>query len=131
MSNKNEFWITNISNRNVTLSDLNISIPAKSSVNLLDSKRYYFKEEQLMKSLNSGSLFIKRDKLFKRIIPPPENKENKIIMDHEAIIPSKARSIYEIKQEQYEELNISDDEFAEQNVELSELERKPFIGGDK
>ena len=112
MENKPEktFWITNFSNRNVTLSDLYISVPAKSSINLLDKKHYHFTEEQVVKSAAEGSLFKKRDKISIRKVPPLFTKKNQISIHQGAVIPSRSASIYEIKQENYEELNISDDE---------------------
>lgn len=125
------FWVTNISDRNVSLSDLNLTIRANSSVNLLDKKHYSLTEEQLNKSLESGSIFTKKDKIKKRIVPPVIEQEKRMTMDYNSALPSKTYSIYEIKQEKYEELEISDDEFAEQNIELSELDRQPLITKDK
>ena len=107
MAKEKEFWITNISKKDVSLSDLNFTIRAWSSVNLL-SKHHYYTEDQLNKSLNSGSLFLKRDKLKKRAVPPQVNKE-KIDIDIFAIVPSKPKSIFEIKIEKYEELELSND----------------------
>lgn len=104
------FWITNFSNRNVTLSDLYISVPAMSSVNLLDRKHYSFTEEQVRKSAESGSIFKKRDKIAVRKVPPQMIPRAKIAIDPHAIIPSRTVSIYEIKQEHYEELNVGEDE---------------------
>ena len=110
------FWITNISNRNVSLSDLNITIKAKSSVNLLDSKHYSYKVEQLEKSLQSGSLYKKRDKLFKRVVPPIKFK-TLIQMDTEAVNPSKPRSIFEIKEERIPELEFTDEQYTAESGE--------------
>ena len=107
------FWITNISDRNVSLSDLNITIKAKSSVNLLNKKHYSFKLEDLEKSLSSGSLFKKRDKLFKRVVPPV--KENTFTqIDNSAIFPSKTRSIFEFQEEKFEELEFTDEQYQAQ-----------------
>jgi leucyl-tRNA synthetase len=58
-----DFWITNVSNMNVSLSDLGITVPAGRSWNLLDSKHFKFTLEQLEKSNTSGSIFKKRDKI--------------------------------------------------------------------
>ena len=107
------FWITNISPRNVTLSDLNISIPALASVNLLDSKHYYLTEEQLITSSTTGSIFKKRHLLAVRRVPPQMIPKEQITRDPNAIIPNRSISTYEIKQQQYEELSIVDENILE------------------
>jgi len=117
------FWITNISNVDVSLSDLNLTIRAYSSINLLDNKHYNFKIDQLKKSAESGSIFKKRNKIYVRKVPPIYNKINLPVVD-DAFIPTRQKSAYEIKQEKYEELLISDDAFAEENADLAELDRK-------
>lgn len=108
------FWITNISNRDVALADLNISIKSMTSVNLLDSKHYaHLTLEMLQKSEQSGSLFKKSDKLVHRKVPPyvlPKNNMHSLQRDPTAVIPSRQHSILEIKEEKYDELNIVDDE---------------------
>lgn len=114
------FWITNISNRNVTLSDLNISIKANSSINLLDGKHHYYTLDQLNKSLESGSLFVKRDKIVKRLVPPGAKAKNVVSIDNNAIMPTKQRSILEVKIEKFQELDISDEDFAIQSLEMTE-----------
>jgi hypothetical protein len=113
------FWVTNICNRNVSLSDLNLTIKAFSSVNLLDSKHYYYTEEQLLKSAQSGSLLAKSNKIVVRKMAPIVIKESMPI-DRTASIPTRQRSVYEIKNEVYEELSVSDEEFALNSVEMEE-----------
>jgi len=108
-----DFWITNISNRNVSLSDLGLSIPARGSVNLMDTRHYYYSLEQLEVSLKSGSLYKKRDKIVKRAFPPVKNNAP-VQIDTQAIFPSKSRSIFEIKEEKFEELEFTDDQYAAQ-----------------
>ncbi len=120
------FWITNICNRNVTLSDLAINIPAYRTVNLMDTKHYQYNLEQLQKSAHSGSLFKKRDKIAVRKVAPEIQKEGKPI-NRQTAIPSRERSTLEIKEEKYEELQITDDEFANDNAELAEMDSKPVF----
>lgn len=107
------FWITNFSNRNVTLSDLYISVPAMSSVNLLDKKHYSFTEEQLIKSHESGSIFKKKSMISKRLVPPQMIPKYKIQMDPHSVLPMRSNSIYEIKLTNYEELNVNDESLIE------------------
>jgi hypothetical protein len=41
-----------------------------------------------------------------------------VSMSNEALIPSRERSVLSIKEEHYEELSVSDEEFANQNSDL-------------
>ncbi len=120
---KKDFWITNISNTDVSLADLNLTIRAQSSINLLDNKHYNYTLEQLERSKVSGSLFKKSNKVYVRKVPPMFSKINLPVVE-DAFIPNRKKSLYEIKQEKYEELLISDDEFAEENADLADLDRK-------
>lgn len=105
------FWITNISDRDVSLSDLNISIKSMTSVNLLDNKHYpHLSLEILRQSESSGSLFKKQDKLRHRKVPPPETKQEHIQAHLEAFIPTRQHSNVEIEYKTYEELNIVDED---------------------
>jgi hypothetical protein len=115
------FWISNISNRNVSLSDLNLTIKAFSSVNLLDRKHYSYTVEELQKSVSNGSLFKKRDKLIMRQTAPEMVKKN-MLLNMDASIPNRERSLYDIKEEKYEELAVSDEEFANANAEIAALD---------
>jgi hypothetical protein len=116
-----EFWITNLSNKDVRLADLNLTIKAFTSVNLL-GKKYNYTLEQLEKSVASGSIFRKRDKIVKRTFPPEFIKMNIVNMS-DANIPSRERSVLEIKEEKYEELMVSDEEFAKENADLIDIDQ--------
>jgi hypothetical protein len=102
------FWITNTSDRNVTLSDLNISVPARSSINLLDTRHYHLTETQVKTSAAKGSIFIKRDKIVVRKVPPVIKGQKSISFNNTISIPGRTKSIYEIHQEDYAELQIGD-----------------------
>lgn len=121
-----EFWVTNISNRNVSLADLNLTIKAFSSVNLLDNRHYNYTLQQLEKSYNEGSIAAKRDKIIKRNIAPEVIKLD-IPFIKETYIPTRERSTYVIQEEQYEELNLTDEKFAEENAEMAELDCQPLV----
>lgn len=119
--NKITFWVTNISNMNVSLSDLNLTIKARSSVNLLDDKHYSYTKEQLDKSVKEGSIFKKRNKIFVRKVAPIV--ESKVVLSiKDTYIQSRERSIYSIKEETYEELEMTDDEFIKENIDLIDSE---------
>jgi len=120
------FWVSNISNRNVSLADLNLTIRAFTAVNLLDKKHYSYTLEQLQKSAASGSIAAKSDKIVVRKNPPKINKAN-VPINKESSIPSRERSVFSIKEEYYEELDLTaadkrkqDEEFAVANAELSD-----------
>jgi hypothetical protein len=105
------FWITNISDRNVTLGDLNVSIKSFTSADLLDNKHYpHLTLEMLEKSETNGSLFRKSNMVVHRKVPPTLPKKTQILMTNDAI-PSREHSILQIKQENYEELNITDEQY--------------------
>jgi hypothetical protein len=123
---KHAFWITNISNRNVSLADLNLTIKAFSSVNLLDGKHYSYSLERLLASASSGSLAKKKDKLVVRQIAPELTRKN-VVINRETAIPSRERSTYSIKEEKYEELNISDEDFAKENADTAQMDANKQI----
>jgi hypothetical protein len=120
------FWITNISNRNVSLADLNLTIKAFASVNLLDKKHYNYSLEQLQASVNNGSLAKKKDKLVVRQVAPIITKKN-TAFDRESIIPTRERSLYNIKEEYFEELDISDEDFAKENADTAQIDANKQI----
>lgn len=106
---------------NVSLSDLNLTIKARSSVNLLDDKHYSYTKEQLDKSVKEGSIFKKRNKIFVRKVAPIV--ESKVVLSiKDTYIQSRERSIYSIKEETYEELEMTDDEFIKENIDLIDSE---------
>lgn len=116
---ENEFWVSNISDRNVTVRDLGISLRSRSNVNLLDSKHYSFTLEQLKLSAESGSLFAKSDKLKVRqmapeqlILPGPTlSKMPRFIAQNTA------RTGIVVEEQKFEELNISDEKMADEMTE--------------
>jgi hypothetical protein len=121
-----EFWLTNISNRDVSIADLNLTVRSFSSVNLLDKKHYSYTLEQLQASATSGSVFKKKHCLVVRKVAPETIKMN-IPLAEETYIPTRERSVLEIHEEKYDELNVSDEQFANENAELAELDRKKIL----
>lgn len=130
MKNTAAFWITNISNRNVSLADLNLTIKAFSSINLLNKKHYSYTVEQLRTSAAIGSLHSKSNMIVIRSVAPEIIKMNMPVVA-ETYIPSRERSVYSIKDEKYEELEMSDEDFAAENADIVDLDNiKPvFVRG--
>ena len=118
---KQNFWITNISNRNVSLSDLNLTIKAYSSINLMDTKHYSYSIDQINKSVLNGSIYNKRNKIFVRKVDPVPIK-NTIKFERDAFVPSREKSLYNIKEDHYEELEISDEDFAKENADTAQID---------
>lgn len=128
------FWVTNMSPMNVTLADLAVNIKAFSTVNLLDKKHYSYTLEQLLKSKESGSLFKKRDKISVREIAPPKKKPDILPFIQSSVIPDRTRSIYQIDDKEYEELQVSqedqqkqDEIYAKENADLAELDAQRSV----
>jgi hypothetical protein len=127
---KKEFWITNISKFDVSLTDLNITIKSRKTVNLLDEKRYHLSEDQVEKSYESGSLFLKKKNFIKRVAPPLANLSIKMA-DLKAMMPTKERSAFSFKEERYEELEEYDksqreleEQFASDNADFAAIDNK-------
>ena len=122
MDETKEFWITNASNRDVSIGDLRFVIKAYSTINLMDKKHYRFTLESVKKSVSSGSIFNKRDKIFVRKVPP--TNEIILIPVVEEGFPTRQRSLVDVKYEHYQELDISDEQWAEENADIVELDSK-------
>lgn len=115
-----QFWVSNISNMNVSLTDLGLTVPARRTVNLLDARHYNFNKEELILSATSGSLFKKKNKVVVRKIPPVVEAKKMLEVDFNAIVPSRRRSIVQIEHIRHEELELSDDIFAQQMADLTD-----------
>ena len=114
------FWVSNISNRNVSLSDLRLTIPAYKTVNLADSRHYNFTNEQLTASAISGSIYKKRNKIIIRQVPPIIEEKQLTVIDYNAVVPTRRRSSVKIEEVYYEELDISDEKFAAEAADLAD-----------
>ena len=95
---------------------------AFSSINLLDDRHYSYSKEQLLKSEKGGSLFNYRKKIAVRSAPPVI-PDNKILFNQAGVIPGREKSTYSIKEEKYEELNMSDEVFAAEHADIADVEQ--------
>lgn len=119
MNKEKEFWVTNVSNKNVSLRDLALTIPVKRSVNLL-SKHYVYNINQLELSAASGSLYAKRDKLLVRQIAPeaPIPSGIQVSKVPRFIAQNMQRTKIIVEDVKYEELDIgSEEDFANEMTE--------------
>ena len=115
------FWVVNISKCNVTLSDLGLSIPAGRAFNLLDSKHFSYKKEDLSKSLKEGSLYKKRDKI-KKCDHVPDFTHAIVKSKSTQPVIMRNRSAVKVDEPLYEELIFSDEQYAEEMSELFDEE---------
>jgi hypothetical protein len=113
------FWITNPSDRFINLSDLGVYMRPHTAINLLDKKHYKISEEQIFASLATGSLSTKPVVIR---VSPPKPSEPEPITESKLPFPTRKRSAIEIENVHYEELNVSDDTFAEENADLAEID---------
>lgn len=116
---ENEFWVSNISDRNVCLSDLALTIPSRKNVNLLDSKHYSYQKEQLELSAASGSLYAKSKLLKIRQVAPEQ-----LILPGPTlskmprfIAQNTARTGIIVEETVYPELSVNDEKFADEMTE--------------
>lgn len=112
MNKHPEFWIKNISKMNVSLSDLQLVVPAGISWNLLDQKHFRYTPEQLEKSAKDGSIFKKSDRIKVRKVTPVEPVKPGIYMATDPLElqrASKFRSLVKIEEKRFEELEIDPD----------------------
>lgn len=117
------FWISNVSKRLISVSDIGILLQPYQSINLLDSRHYSLTEDQIQTSLTTGALSRVKDKVVVRKVPPGIAKMrggSRLQVEENSEYPSQVRSIIEHKEFNYEDLHITDDEYAAQNAELSE-----------
>lgn len=119
------FWITNISKKDITLEDLNCVVRSFTSINLLDSKHYNITEQQIKNSLEAGSLK-KKNHLVKPRITAPEKEKPISIITEPTTMPTRAKALIELKSKNFDnELDITDDEFANELADTAEEDRKP------
>jgi hypothetical protein len=118
------FWVTNITNMNICLSDLALTIPARRSMNLLDKDHFVYTLPQLEASAINGSLFKKRDKIRVRNNPPEiPIKPGLHLSKIPRYIPS--RSAIKIQEKIYEELLPTSDQFVSEEKFAEEFSTIP------
>lgn len=110
---KREFWIVNHTKKDVYLSDLGLVVRAKNCVDLLGG-HYHLTDEQIISSIETGSLFKRRNQIMIKKNHISKDKQDHI--DRGLFIPGQNRNEVFEEKKKYEELNIeNDEEFAEKN----------------
>ena len=109
---RHSFWVINISKQNVCLADLGLTVPVGRSMDLLDKRHFSYTLEQLKKSHESGSLYKKQKKVLVRNKPSEIPVKPGVYISKQPI-PSRHRSAVKVEEPKYEELNFSDERFAD------------------
>ena len=112
---KPAFFVINVSDRNVCLSDLALTIPAGRCYDLLNDN-FHYTIDQLKSSLEEGSLYKKRDKI-KIGKGRPELIEAGSRTISEYPIITRNRSVVKVEEKVWDELILSDDDYANQMAE--------------
>jgi len=127
---QDEFWVTNVTDRNVMLSDLRLSIKARTTVNLLDAKHYpWYTREMLEKSAASGSLKVKEAYIRVRQMAPDPPARRALMIEKNAALPMLPRSQVRIDEPYYEELDMTPEqaqvEYAAETADMDFEDRAP------
>lgn len=124
-SDEIEFWVNNISGKDVMLSDLRVKIPARRGLNLL-GKHYSFTYEQLKESMQSGSIHRKSAYIKVGKGPPQQADQAQRTLSKYPIIRT-TRSAVKIEEATFDEFAFSDEQFAEEmSYEFNEFDEDDF-----
>ena len=130
-----EFWVTNISqSKDISLSDLRMTLRRGKSYNLLDKRHFKYSEEQLQKSMEKGSIFKKRNVIKVRQVSPIKVNNIIDIVDTREILKP-ARNAVKIEVKHYEELDFDnvraeEEAFAEADSEAAMQDTAPILAVD-
>ena len=129
---KKEIWLTNISTeKDIMLGDLALKIRRMKSVNVLDERHYHYTEEQIRKSIESGSVYKKRN-----VIKVRENAPTKIHYRVEVDKPrvlKNPRNKINVEEKVFEELDFfkiesgSDEQFAAEQADTAFYDNEPRL----
>jgi hypothetical protein len=119
LSPEKSIWITNISKKNVCLTDLAFTVPAGKSFDLLSS-HFHLTEAQIRTSIESGSIAKKSAFIKVRKIPYVPLPAQNIEISLEPWNFGPCRSQVKVEEKQYEELMLSDENFAEEFSAIDE-----------
>jgi len=119
-------WLINISKKKIVLGDLGFTLQPRQTIDILDDKHSNYTVEEVEKSINGGSISKRLNReIYIRMVPPPKQQARKLQVSKTSF-PYKQRTIVEIEEPNYEELNldigISDEEFANENADEAGIE---------
>jgi len=122
---KEELWVSNISNTDVSLSDLGITIQKYTTVDLFNFKKYPFLNKQLViQSIQTGSISKRPNKLIIRLLPPEKKKIKNLPVSDKPLTGSLyQKNAVKVDKEVFEELDLPDEVYAEENADFAEFDR--------
>jgi hypothetical protein len=126
-------WVRNITNINLVINDMGCTISPYKTVDILDYLHSYLTPENVQKSIDSGDLRYFADKKMLVIRQSePEAEKPRTLEISKASFPNKQRSILEIEEKYYKELDfdnnfLSDEDFVEKTMESAQDDHKSII----
>jgi hypothetical protein len=109
-----EFWVHNITDTDISLGDLRVTVKSRQSKNLLGVKSL-LTVDQLLKSAESGSLFKRKDKIKITYETPNFNKPKpKYTNSTQFKLSSYPQYSNKKVEKEYEELDLPDEKFADE-----------------
>jgi len=134
---KHEYWVTNIASKtDVMLADLRLTVRARESRNLLDSRHYSYTIEQLKESAENGSIKAKSKFIKVRDLPPRYAVPTGIFVSKHGRLVPQVRNKVEITDIKYEELDGMGDKqieekFAAEDADIINDDNAPALPVDK
>ena len=126
-------WVTNITKMNLTINDIGYTISPYKTMDVLDYLHSNLTPEKVQKSIESGDLKHGLDrKLLVIRQSEPEVEKPRTLEISKASFPNKQRSILEIEEKYYKELDfdsnfLSDEDFVEKTIESAQDDHKSII----
>lgn len=126
-------WVTNLTKMNLTINDIGYTIPPYKTMDVLDYLHSYLTPEKVQVSIDGGDLRhgLNRKLLVIRQSEPAVEKPRTLEIS-KASYPNKYRSVLEIEEKYYQELDfdstfVSDEEFVEKTIESAQDDHKSII----
>lgn len=103
-----QIWITNFSKKDIMLEDLGIKVPSQCTIHLTGN--YKVSLDLILKSIENGSIK-KKSKYVKIKLKEPSSIVPLIKVSNKVMV-RKEKSNFQFENQEYEELNLTDSEFA-------------------
>lgn len=124
-------WLTNITKNKIVLGDLRFTLKPYQTIDILDDRHSFYTIEQVANSIKNGSISKRLNKsIFVRMSEPSKLPDRQIDMSKTSF-PYKQRTIVEVSEPNYEELEIgmSDEEYADENADSAGSENEIHLAG--
>jgi len=124
-------WITNITKNKINLGDLGFTLKPYQTVDMLDERHSSYTVEQISDSIKNGSISKRLNKSIYVRMSEPLKPIDRRIETSKTSFPYKQRTIVEVTEANYEELEIgiSDEEYAVDNADTAGNENEIYLAG--